>query len=406
MKKSLFHKKWDITNRNQSILNTVFPPLKGLKDFDAKKMYGPDSYEGQDVRLMTKRGTQTQMGIISNLITDMTLAGATDTELAAAVRHSMVVIDAEKHKLNYKQSEIDNNIAALHQKYQGKSTGGAATILSRAKGETSVLKRQGSPKTNIEGEEWYDPTRPKGAKIYKTADDVSYEVTTINKRTGQVTTKTRYKQQKSTKMEEVDDAMELVSDAKHPMELVYADYANSMKSLANQARLEITRTGKIAYSASAKAAYQNEVNSLDEKLNTALLNTARERAAQRMANAEIQAKVKAGQLEKNEVKKASQRALSKYRDEVGSVTRKKRNIEITDKEWEAIQAGAISENTLTKILNNTDAAKLRQRATPRTTTKLSTAKVNKIKAMRNSNYSLAEIAKALGVSTSTVSNYL
>ena len=156
---------------------TSTPPLKGLEGFDPKDKYsgevreGPDGKKhyyqnGQEYRLMTKRGTQTQMGIISNLITDMTLAGANDSELAAAVRHSMVVIDAEKHHLNYKQSEIDNNIAALHQKYQGKKTGGASTILSRAKGEEAVNKRQGSPRINMKGKEWYDPSKPEGALIY------------------------------------------------------------------------------------------------------------------------------------------------------------------------------------------------------------------------------------------------
>ena len=37
------------------------------------------------------------------------------------------------------------------------------------------------------------------------------------------------------------------------------------------------------------------------------------------------------------------------------------NIEITDKEWGAIQAGAISENKLTQILNNTNTDTIRQR---------------------------------------------
>ena len=378
-----------------------------LIGFDPKDKYGPDTYKGQNVRLMTKKGTQTQMGIISNLITDMTLGGANETELAAAVRHSMVVIDAHKHKLNYKQSEIDNNIAALHKRYQGKETGGAATILSRAKGEKSVIKRQGTPKINKKGEEWYDPSKPEGALIYKNADDAEYTVTKVNKRTGEVTTKTKYKMERTTKMADTDDAYSLVSDAKNPKELAYADYANSMKALANQARKELVYTGKIKYNATAKATYEHEVKSLNSKLNTALLNATRERAAQRKANAEISAKLKNNQLDKSDVKKASQQALSKYRNAMGSVTRKDRNIEITDREWEAIQAGAISESTLKKILNNTDTDALRQRATPRTTNNTaSPAKVAKIKAMSSSNHTLAEIAAATGLSTTAVANYL
>ena len=386
--------------------------LKGLKDFDPKTEYGPETYKGRNIKLMKNTGTE--MGKISNLITDMTLAGAGPEKLARAVKHSMVVIDAEKHKLDYKKSEIDNNIKALQKEYQahvgsdGKVRyGGASTILSRSKGEVSVEKRQGTPKVNIKGTDWYDPKKPEGALIYKTADDLTYEVTKVNKRTGEVTTTTKTRMQKSTRMAETDDAYSLVSEAKHPMEMIYAEYANSMKALANQARKEMVTTGKIAYSASAKSTYQKEVDSLMAKLNTALLNTTRERAAQRMANAEVNAKKQANpDLKPSDVKKASQQALSKYRDEVGSVSRKKRAIQITDKEWEAIQAGAISENKLKQILDNTDVDNLRQRATPRATTTLSAAKVNRIKALRESNYTLNQIADMLGVSPSTVSNHL
>lgn len=396
---------------------TSTPPLKGLEGFDPKDKYsgeakaGPDGAKhyyqnGQEYRLMTKRGTQTQMGVISNLITDMTLAGANDNELAAAVRHSMVVIDAEKHHLNYKQSEIDNNIAALHKKYQGKVTGGASTILSRSKSEVSVDKRQGSPRINQKGKEWYDPSKPEGALVYKLADDATYQVRRVNKRTGEVTIETRTQKQKSTRMAETDDAYTLVSNTRNPKELAYADYANSMKALANEARKELIATGKIDHSAQAKATYQKEYDSLMAKLNNAELNKTRERAAQRMANAEITSKIKSNQLEKGDVKKASQQALTKYRNEVGSIARRKRNIEITDREWAAIQAGAISESKLKRILNNTDADKLRERAMPRTSTRLSTARVNKIKMMSASNYTLNQIAEACGCSVATVSKYL
>lgn len=398
------------------------PPLKGLEGFDPKleyperpgMKYMKDPVTGKD-------STQMQMGVISNLITDMTLAGASQDELARAVRHSMVVIDAGKHKLDYKQSEIDNNIIALKKKYQPKydedgnlkGYGGASTLLSRSKGEKTVDKRQGSPKINSKykanGElnPDYDPTKPEGSLIYKKADDLYYEVTKTNKRTGETTTVTKTRTQKSTNMAETDDPYSLVSNARHPMELIYADYASSMKSLANKARLERINTGKIAYSKTAKTTYQAEVSSLAVKLNDALLNTGRERAAQRMANAEVNRK-KADDptMKAKDIKKASQQALSKFRTEMGSISRRDRSIKITDREWEAIQAGAISENQLIKILNNTDISDLRQRATPRATTTLSQAKVNRIKALNSSNYSLSEIADALGVSTSTVSKYL
>ena len=395
------------------------PPLKGLEGFDPKSEYP----ERKGMKYMKdpvtgKDSTQMQMGIISNLITDMTLKGATQDELARAVRHSMVVIDAGKHKLDYKQSEIDNNIAGLKKKYQttididGKvHTGGASTLLSRSKGEQSVYKRQGSPKVNQKGKPWYDSSKPEGALVYQIADDVAYEVPKVNRRTGEVTVETRYRTQRSTRMAETSDARELISDANTKMEHIYADYANSMKDLANKARLKAVDTGKIAYSKTARQTYAPEVESLNEKLRIALMNAPRERQAQLRANAEVNAKIQRAknegkELKKDEVKKASQQALTKYRTDVNSVSRKDRSIKITDREWDAIQAGAVSENTLKKILNNADIDELRQRATPRTTTELSKAKINRIKAYAGSNYTIGEIAKKLGISASTVSKYL
>lgn len=390
------------------------PELKGLKGFDPKLKYAYSKEDIESGKARIMKNTQTEMGVISNLITDMTLQGASNDELAAAVRHSMVVIDAEKHKLNYKQSEIDNNISALKKTYQRHidadgniRVGGASTLISRAKGETPVIKRQGTPQINIKGKPWYDPNKPEGSLIYKTADDATYEVKKINKKTGEETIVTKYRTQKSTKMAETDDAYSLVSDLNTPMERLYADYANKMKSLANQARKEMVSTGKIKYDASAKATYQKEVESLESKLNIALLNAPRERLAQLKANAEVAAKKQADpNMKPGDVKKASQQALTKYRKEVGSVARSDRSINITDKEWEAIQAGAISESKLIKILNNTDIDVLREKATPKTRNTVSQAQVNRIKALSASNYTLADIAKKLGLSTSTVANYL
>ena len=368
---------------------TSTPPLKGLEGFDPKSEY--PYREGMKVM----KATQKEMGVISNLITDMTLKGATQNELARAVRHSMVVIDAEKHKLDYKQSEIDNGISSLKKKYQGvtdsdgKYHEGAATLISRSKSQTSVNKRQGSPDI--------DPKT--GKQIWKDADDLTY----VDKKTG----KTVVRKQKSTKMAEADDAYDLISEDNTPMERAYADYANKMKSLANQARKEYKyNTGKIAYSSSAKATYQNEVDSLSAKLNVALKNAPRERQAQTIANAEVKAKKQDNpDMTKAEIKKAGQQALSKARLSVGA-SGKDTRITITDREWEAIQAGAISENKLSQIITHTDKDVLRQLATPRASTTLSTAKVGKIKSMNNSGYSTSEIAKALGVSSTTVSKYL
>ena len=399
---------------------TSTDPLKGLEGFDPKTSYGgevkTDSKgvkhyyrNGAEYKIMKK--TDTEMGNISNLITDMTLLGAKPDELARAVRHSMVVIDAEKHKLDYKASEKDNNIAALKKTYQGKTNGGASTIISRAKGKYDVVKRQGTPKINMKGKEWYDPSRPEGSLIYKNADDAQYTVPKVNKRTGETTMITKTRMQKSTKMAETDDARTLVSQYKHPMEIVYADYANSMKTLANKARIAMANTGKIAYDRGARKQYDAEVKSLNEKLQKAELNITRERAANRMAAATVNAKKAAAEeagekLKNKDIKKAGQQALTKYREEVGSVSRKDRNIVISDKEWDAIQAGAVSETILKRILNNADPDTLRQRAMPKSNVaSISQAKANRIKAM-SASYTIQQIADKLGVSVSTVSKYL
>ena len=385
---------------NSKVKINTKPPLKALEGFDPKMEY-PERPGMKYMKTGKKDNTQNEMGKISNLITDMTLLGASDDELARAVRHSMVVIDAAKHKLDYKKSEADNNIKALKKKYQGHidpETGryseGTGTIVSRAKGQQSVLKRQGSP--------IIDPET--GKQSWKVADDVTYEKKMVNKRTGKEYTKTITKTQKSTKMMETDDAYTLVSDSRNPIELVYADYANQMKALANQARKEMVTTPDIPYNPEAKARYQKEAASLQAKVNVALKNAPRERQAQTMANAILQAKIKDNpDMTKKEKKKAGQQALDKMRMKVGA---KKEPVKITEKEWEAIQAGAISPSKLKTIINNADLDTLRQMAMPRSTKQLSQSKINHIATLKASGYTNAQIAQKLGVSTSTVSKYL
>ena len=208
-------------------------------------------------------------------------------------------------------------------------------------------------------------------------------------------------------MGETDDATTLISTNRHPMEMLYADYANSMKAMANKARKEIIATGNLESNPTAKKIYQKEVASLEVKLNDALKNAVRERTAVRLASAEIKTKKEADpDMKPGDLKKISQRSLSKYRTEVGSVSRKNRAIKIDDKEWEAIQAGAISENKLKKILNNCDPDTLRERAMPKTKNTLNTAQINRIKRLNDSNFTLEQIADKMGVSTATVSKYL
>lgn len=390
------------TGRGVNIKNK--PPLKELEGFDPKMLY-PEVPGMKYMKFVDKDGklkdnTQQEMGKISNLITDMTLMGASDQELARAVKHSMVVIDAGKHKLNYKQSEKDNNIAELKRKYQGtigpdgKYREGTGTIVSRAKGQESVLKRQGSP--------IIDPET--GKQTWKVADDVTYEKKVVNKRTGEVTYKTITKTQKSTKMAETDNAYTLVSKFREPRELAYAEYANKMKAMANEARKIMVNTKDIPYSPDVKAKYTPQVKRLNAALNVALKNAPKERQAQTIANAVVQAKIASNpDMTKKEIKKAGQQALDKARKQVGA---KRELIVISDLEWEAIQAGAISPNKLQQILNNCDLDVVRQKATPKVTNSLSQAKINHISTLKASGYTNEQIASKLGVSVSTIIKYL
>lgn len=365
------------------------PALKDLKDFDPKTDYSTEGKTG--VRLLAKgAATQRQMGEISNLITDMTLKGATEPEIARAVKHSMVVIDAAKHKLDYRQSEKDNGIAELKKKYQGFDDetghhGGASTLLSRRKQDVEVPERQGSGVI--------DPLT--GKVVYKESGR-----TYVDPRTGKTVAATT----KVKRILAVDDVRSMSSGTLQ--EEAYADYANKMKDLANKARLEYKATPTLKRSASAAKAFEPEVNRLMAALKVAQLNAPLEREAQRIANARVKAKVQANNItDKDEISKIRRAAISDARNSTGA-SGKRTRITISDGEWTAIQSGAISDTTLSEILRYAEPKTVRERATPRATTQLSDARVSRIKAMANSGHTNAEIAEALGISTSAVSKYL
>lgn len=365
------------------------PALKDLKDFDPKTDYSTEGKTG--VRLLAKgAATQRQMGEISNLITDMTLKGATEPEIARAVKHSMVVIDAAKHKLDYRQSEKDNGIAELKKKYQGFDDetghhGGASTLLSRRKQDVEVPERQGSGVI--------DPLT--GKVVYKESGR-----TYVDPRTGKTVAATT----KVKRILAVDDVRSMSSGTLQ--EEAYADYANKMKDLANKARLEYKATPTLKRSASAAKAFEPEVNRLIAALKVAQLNAPLEREAQRIANARVKAKVQANNItDKDEISKIRRAAISDARNSTGA-SGKRTRITISDGEWTAIQSGAISDTILSEILRYAEPKTVRERATPRRTTQLSDARISRIKAMANSGHTNAEIAEALGISTSAVSKYL
>lgn len=378
---------------NQGRVKTA-PALAALKDFDPKTAY--PKYEGMQV--MSAAEKQHQMGNISNLITDMSIGGATQAELARAVRHSMVVIDAEKHELNYKQSYLDNNIAQLKKDYQGSVRSGASTLISRASSDLRVPARK--PRPAAQGG-FIDKNT--GEKMYVETGE-TYPTYKVNKKTGEVTEVQKLKTIRTTKLAEAKDAYSLVSDPGTPIEFIYADYSNKMKALANRARKEMVNTPPMKVNPSAKATYKPEVDHLKAQLNRALKNAPLERVAQVVGNAIAKSKADANpSLDKDDLKRIKYQALEEARLRVGA---QKTPITISDREWEAIQSGAVSSNILQKILQNTDLDRIKELATPRNAPTMTTAYIARAKSMLAAGYTQAEVASALGVSVSTLNQAL
>ena len=379
---------------NSRVRISTSKPLKELENFDPKTAYAIPEGNPNNRPIMTKANTQKQMGVVSNLITDMTLKGAPIEDIAKAVRHSMVVIDANKHHLDYKQSEIDNDIPALKKKWQTTydedgnvvKSGGASTLLSKRKQTVRVDETRGSGKIDPEtGQLYYETT----GRTYVNAKGE------------------RVKAKKEVPLlTSVQDLHELSSGT--PQEEAYADYGNRLRDLANQVRLEYLNTPRLAYSPSANKTYAAEVSSLKAKINVAALNAPRERRAQALARSIINAKKQENpelndKSKKKELAKVESYAIDEARAAVGARTQR---INVTQREWEAIQAGAVSDNTLTQILRYADEDQIRELAMPRQRTTLSDARQSRLRNMYNSGYTIAQIAESLGVSTSTVSKYL
>lgn len=366
-------------------------PLKALEGFDPKTAYAVPEGNPNHVRLMKKEEKQREMGVISNLITDMTLRGASEDELARAVKHSMVVIDAEKHKLDYKRSEKENGIQKLKEKWQVRvdedgntKYGGASTLLSRRKQTVRVPERRGSVRVD----------KDTGEFIYKESGR-----TFTDPKTG----KERIAEDTVSLISETKDARTLSSGT--IQENLYADFSNKLKAMANQARKEAANMKGIQRNPEAAKTYAAEVASLKEKYNNMVANKPKERKAMLIANANIKAKIQEQGLnptiDKKEIKKISSVEMQRARDSVGASGRKSK-VTFTDKEWEAVQAGAISDNMLTKFLNSSDSDEIVKRAMPKTATVMSSAKMSKAKAMLRSGYTYKEIAQACGVPESTV----
>lgn len=376
-------------------------PLPGLKGFDPKVEYAVPEGNPNNVRLMKKDEKQKEMGIISNLITDMTLRGATPEDLERAVKHSMVVIDAEKHGLDYKRSERENGIQELKQKYQirvdedgNEKYGGASTLLSRRKQTVRVPERRGSVRIDKETGEF----------IYKESGR-TYDVKKVSKRTGEERVITKPAETEVSRISITKDVHDLSSGT--PQEELYADFSNSLKTLANQARKEAVNMKGIQRDPEAAKKYAPEVASLKAKYEAVLANKPKERRAMIIANSRIKAIIQDRGLDcsnsedKKEIKKISDTEMRRAREQVGASSSKTK-IVFSDREWEAVQNHAISDSMLTKFLNSSDSSEIVKRAMPKASATLSSAKMSKAKAMLAGGYSYAEIAEACGVPKSTI----
>ena len=369
------------------------PALKGLNGFDPKAMY--PEYPG--MKRMTSKQTQLKMGEVSNLITDMTIKGATQSEIARAVRHSMVVIDAEKHHLNYKQSEIDNGIAALKKKYQGRANAGAATLISRASSKVYVPDRK--PRSASKGGGIDKKT---GQKVWEETGKTYKKPVFGEDGETVVGWKTEKSILKSKKLAETHDAFSLVSKDGSTIETVYANHSNELKAMANEARKATLSIPSVRKNPQAAKTYAPEVKSLKAKVNEALRNKPRERQAQVLADAVVRAQKQADPTlakDKERLKKVRRQALAEARSRTGAG---KKPFSITPQEWRAIQEGAISQAALNKVLELADESVVRELATPRSQPKVSSSMVSRAKAMSSRGKTAAEIAEALGISTTSV----
>ena len=428
---------WVLPDNQHQI--TTKPYLTDLKNFDPKVEY--PMYPG--MKVMTSREKGLQMGKTTNLLMDITSMGATDSDIAKVTKHSMVVIDAQKHKLNWRQSYIDNDIAGIIEKYRGRNEAGrlkegATTIFTKAKAEARVDELSKYRKYDPETGEVIQSKTGKEIKVYKKVDEykkdskgnvlyldeMGNETTDSSKGSPIKVGKTLYKDENgkpvelgtkkaqtiTTNMALTNDANTLVFDRTNKKELAYAEYANSLKSLANKARKEAVILETTKQDKEAAQKYAKEVASLQAKLNYSAKNAPRERYAQIIANTRYKAALEANpelKYDKDKLKKLRNRCLT-YGREMAGASGEKRKFNITDSEWDAIEAHAITASTMNKIINNIDTQLIREHCTPKIQMAISSAQINKIRAMaaNKGGYTIDEIAKACGVSASTVKKYM
>lgn len=381
-----------IPNDSGTIKST--PALRQLENFD------PQSYKLPSDAPKMKKGTkENEMGVVSNLITDMTIQKASTDEIARAVKHSMVVIDAEKHHLDYKKSERDHGIPALKEKYQGRHPSGqlkgASTLISRASSTQYVNDRR-----LRRAKEGGPIDKDTGRLVYVETGAMKKKART--KRNGEVVWEEVPVLQKSTKMAETDDARTLLSkNGGTQIERVYANHANKLKALGNQSRKTMVNSPDAhPYSPSANKVFKKEVEKLTADLKLAKMNAPKERQAQVIQNALVaQKKASTPDMDSARLKKVKAQALAEARTRVGY---KKHLVPISDRQWEAIQAGAVRKTVLKEILDNSDIDRVKELATPKQKTLMDSGQAARARSLSKQGLTQAEIARILGVSLTTL----
>lgn len=390
-----------IYNNNKMIRSTktipIHPALLSVKDFDNKREYpfheGIKTYteKGKTGLTMTAKMKGREMGKTTNLLADMSELGAPPEDIAKVAKYNMVVIDAYKHKLDWRQAYKDFNIAELTKKWK------KGTIITETNKVVKVDEYR--PYTKI------DPQT--GEKILEKSGK-----TFVNKKGEEVSLKENVKQ---ALLPEYKDSFKLTHDPNNPtpIERVYAEYSNNMKDLGNQARLEWTKIKADPVNENASKAYEVEKDSLLSKLKTAELYAPYERKARSAAKVIIREKVSEDPSLKDDddrYKKVKQQAMATARRRTVPGG-KKYQIVPTDREWDAITSNAFNHTTTKKIIDHMDPEEWSRRTKFSVSerskgARLSDWQKNYIEMLSNIGWTRKQIAEKLNVSEGTVSNVL
>lgn len=408
---------------------------KELGDFD------PNIYYNPNLKPMKEKTKQIKMGETTNLIQDMELKGAPPEDMIPAVKYSMVIIDAKKHSLDYKQAYKDYNIAKLKEKYRGDSQAGASTIITRAGAQEHPLELKKAPSSKELGivngidvetgkkvftysermqwspirkaikdengkvikDKYGDPVKKiVGYEEVRALDDLKKMDTVgieIIDRNGNKVPLQDYRGRDITKR----DAYDLVGNPEDPKERLYANFANSMKQLANEARRIAVNTENLHKDPDAVKTYAKEVESLTKSLQAVKANSVLEIQALALGNKNFFAIKKSygDDLNDEQIARLRNECIAGARLIVGA---KKPTITISPSEWKAIDAGAISSSTLVNILQNTSLDTIRSYTMPRQSLRSRVSYIDEclIKSYADRNVTPSEIAKLMGFSTSTI----